>query len=709
MASAFSSLHESLQQVLSQRLQWTGLREVQEAAYHAVSAGSDALILAPTAGGKSEAALIPVMDDILKNGRSGIACLYISPLKALINDQEERFSAFCVPTSLSLMKWHGDVPKGNRSWKEEPPHFLMITPESLEVLLQEKDLAADLTGVRFIIVDELHAFVESERGVHLKVLMERMDRLAKRKIQRIGLSATTGNPEEVLRWLSDGRHGEEIVSVPSRPKEKHFRFIIEPEEGKRRDAIRRTVAGKKALVFVSSRSLAEHLVQSLEGQVHNLHIHHSSLSPATRRAAEAAFASPEGACIVCTSTLELGIDIGDLEVVVQVGPPDSVSSFLQRMGRSGRRGTAANVTWVLQDPREFLCSLAIIECAMEKAVEPLRPQALPYNVLLQQLFLMLLSRKQATRREVIREVSSYRAFAGLDRRDPDRIISHLIGNGFLTADGEVLMPGTEAERVLGRSNWKDLYSVISGGGEYRAVTPEGEVVGKLDARFVNSREGGDMTLGGRNWSMVKADEGHNIVVVVPGGPVPSRTFWAGSGVAGFSPLICRKVREIAVRRGTLLPLGDGEQEILGNALASFPPELAREGLCVCSERDARGSGVAVWSFAGRKVNRVLALLLVAELGSRAQVRYDEFTVRIRRAGREQPVERVSAALSAIGAWDMKRIAALLPLPPPDGWKFASLLPPGLFARLVASDYYDLDAFREAIAGPGSPPATGDTS
>ena len=142
MSSVFSSLHESLQQVLAQRLDWTELREVQEQACRTVRAGSDALIIAPTAGGKSEAALIPVMDDLLKHGRPGIACLYISPLKALINDQEERFRTFCTPTSLSVMKWHGDVARGERSWKEgEPPHFLMITPESLEVLLQEKTLA----------------------------------------------------------------------------------------------------------------------------------------------------------------------------------------------------------------------------------------------------------------------------------------------------------------------------------------------------------------------------------------------------------------------------------------------------------------------------------------------------------------------------------------------------------------------------------------
>ncbi|MDD1684958.1 MAG: DEAD/DEAH box helicase [Methanoregula sp.] len=472
MSSVFASLHESLQQVLSQRLDWSELREVQERAYRAVAAGNDTLIIAPTAGGKSEAALIPVMDDILKNGRPGIACLYISPLKALINDQEERFSLFCDPTSLSVMKWHGDVKKGDRSWKQEPPHFLMITPESLEVLLQEKTLSADLRRVRFIIIDELHAFVESDRGVHLKVLLARMDQLAKRGIVRIGLSATTGNQEAILHWLSDRRHGEELVTVPPAPQEKQFRFLVEPDEDRRTDALVRTVAGKKALVFVSSRSGAEDLARACSGRLFNLHIHHSSLSPAARRQAEEAFASQDGACIICTSTLELGIDIGDLDVVVQVGPPGTVASFLQRMGRSGRRSKAAFVTWILKDPRELLCSIAIIECAMQRQVEDLRPVTRPWNVLIQQLFLYLHSHPRTTARDLALTLLSAPVFSDLEKAVLDRMVDYLAGSGYITRDGEVIMPGPEAERVFGRSNGRDLYSVIVGWCEYRDVTQE---------------------------------------------------------------------------------------------------------------------------------------------------------------------------------------------------------------------------------------------
>jgi ATP-dependent Lhr-like helicase len=697
MFSVFITLHESLQQVLAQRLDWTELREVQERAYTAVAAGKDVLVIAPTAGGKSEAALIPVMDDILKNGRTGVACLYISPLKALINDQEDRFREFCVPTSLSVMKWHGDVAKGDRGWKDgEPPHFLMITPESLEVLLQEKSLASDLRRLRTVIIDELHAFVESERGVQLKVLLGQLDRITKHPVQRIGLSATTGNPEEVLRWMSDDRHGSELVAIPAPPKDKQFRFIVEEDEETRIDALVRIVKGRKALVFVNSRSIAEKLMRSASGRIRNLHIHHSSLSLATRKESEEAFSSQDGACIICTSTLELGIDIGDLDVVVQVGPPNSVSSFLQRLGRSGRRDKAAYVAWLLKDPCELLCSLAIIECAMNKEVEPLTPLKKPYNVLVQQVFLYLFRHARASRRQLLTSVLSNPAFANIRPETLGRIISHQIAEGYLTPDGEMVMLGERAEREFGRSNWKNLYSVISGGGELRAVTPDGEVVGKLDARFVSSRNDGEISLGGQGWSMVKCDEEHNLVVVVPSSSATSGIFWTGGSEGGYSPLICRQVQVMRARGKSVLPLTDGDQETLRTALTRIPEDIGVTGLYVRERKGDRGVVVTIYSLNGSRFNRLLTLLLQHRLGSKAQVRYNDFVIRIHRAGKEGAGERVANAVREIQRMGHDEIGTLLPLPPAEGWKFARALPEPSFCDMVLYDHYHVEEFRNSF-------------
>jgi ATP-dependent Lhr-like helicase len=699
VSSVYSSLHESLQQVLARRPGWTELREVQELACRTICAGSDALIIAPTAGGKSEAALIPVMDDILKHGRPGICCLYISPLKALINDQEERFRSFCTPASLSVMKWHGDVGRGERSWKNsEPPHFLMITPESLEVLLQEKTFAPDLRQVWFIIVDELHVFVESERGVHLRMLLYRMDQLTKRKIQRIGLSATVGNPKEVLHWLSDGRHAAELVHVPAVPQEKQILFVVEPNEDARIRALVRIVAGKKALVFVSSRSSAEHLANACAERVRNLHIHHSSISPATRKQAEEAFSSPDGACIICTSTLELGIDIGDLDVVVQMGPPNSVSSFLQRMGRSGRRGRAAYIAWILRDPRELLFSIALIECAVEKHVEDIRPLKKPYNVLLQQIFLWLHFHSRATRRDLVSFLHTAPVFGKIDQRILERILDHLMKNGYITTDGDMIMPGPEAERVFGRSNWKDLYSVIRGGGEYRAVTPDGEVVGMLDAQFVNSEDTGEISLGGRSWTLVRRDEAHNMVIVVPGGAGSSRIFWTGGSEDGFSPLVCRMVQRMVWQRTTSLPLSLHEQELLQLALAKFPANIGPEGICVIEQDNDEKGTATVISMHGSGFNRVLALLLRHRLGPKVQVRYNDLILTVNRAGKQKAGECVARAIREIQSMEYPALAEILPLLPVDGWKFAAALPAQLFREMIIFDCYHGEDFLQALGG-----------
>ena len=211
----------------------------------------------------------------------------------------------------------------------------------------------------------------------------------------------------------------------------------------------------------------------------------------------------------------------------------------------------------------------------------------------------------------------------------------------------MLMLGTEAEREFGRSNWKNLYSVISGGGEYRAVTPDGEVVGNLDARFVTSRNSDEISLGGHSWSMVKCDEGHNIVVVVPGGSDTSRTFWTGAGEDGFSPLVCRMVQKIHARGRSVLPLSEREKELMQTELARIPEGIGEDGLYVAEQTGTNGVEVLIFSFSGGRFNRLLTLLLRDRLGGRAQVRYSDFIVRITRTGKEGTGQRVISALQEI--------------------------------------------------------------
>jgi ATP-dependent helicase Lhr and Lhr-like helicase len=696
--SVFQTLHESLQSVLLQRLGWNELREVQEQTYRAVRAGRDVLVLAPTAGGKTEAALIPVTDTILKEGFRGIACLYISPLKALINDQEGRFQAFSVPTGLEVQKWHGDVPRGDRAWKHgEPPHFLMITPESLEVLLLERDLTADLKHLRFIVVDEVHAFVESERGVHLRCLIDRLDKIAGRSIQRIGLSATVGNPEEVLAWLSQHDRQQEVVRVPAPPRAKRFSFTVEPDEGRRMNALVRIVSGKKAIVFVNSRSDAEKVMKSLRGRIPQLCVHHSSLSPETRKEAEQAFLREGSACIVCTSSLELGIDIGDLDIVVQLGAPNAVSSFLQRMGRSGRRGKPPFVAFILPDSCELLCTVAVIECASRKEIEPLIPLKKPYNVLIQQLLLELIKTSRISAKRLGGSLRTLAPFSEISPRAVERIIGYLKTEGYLVSDGEMLMPGPRLESEFGQAHWRDLYSVIPGAGDFRAVTPDGEVVGRLDARFVNSPQSGHFQLGGKNWTMVKCDDAHNRVIVVPGSEQKGGIFWTG-GENGFSPVVCRGIARIISKGKSDLPLPANVTNYIGRIISTMPKSYKTGDIAIREHEGTRGSGVLVLAFRSRMFGKLFSTLIMHILGSRARVSYNDFSVLVKGLKGESPVQRVTAAAEEVCRNSRDDITTSLPVPRPDAWKFGALIPHDLFREMVFADMYHLDDFLNELSG-----------
>ena len=689
--NTFSLLHEGVRQVLAHRLGWNDLRPVQEEAYHAVSSGNDVLIIAPTAGGKTEAALIPVIDGILKEGFCGVAALYIAPLKALINDQEERFSAFCLPNGLEILKWHGDVPKGDRGWKDgEPPHILMITPESLEVLLMEREFSSGLANLRYLIIDELHAFVESDRGVQMRVLLDRLDRVSGRKLQRIGLSATIGNPEEILTWLSGSRHGAVLVQIPAPARPKKFTFVVEANEDRRVKALARIVRGKKALVFVNSRSDAEAVNNALAGRIDQLLVHHSSLSPATRRDAERAFLESGSACIICTSTLELGIDIGDLDIVVQVGPPQSVSSFLQRMGRSGRRGKPPYVACILKDACELLCMVAVIESASRKEVEPLIPPGKPYNVLVQQVLLEIVRNRRTSRSRIRRFVKGLSAFKSIRSRNIDALLVFLQDRGILVSDGDMLMPGPGAEQIFGRSNWKDLFSVISGGSEFRAVTPDGEVIGTLDARFVAGKNKKSFTLGGKSWTFLKSDESHELVVVVPGEGENNEIFWTG-GKTGFSPVVCRAVGQIISKRGSVLPLPESDLKSISGLITTLPPINPR-GLYIMEKPGKRGLDVTILTFRGRVFNGILATLIRSGADRKLAVRYHDFSLSINNAGKKNAANNIYQLLMKLQKRKEDEGAEHLKIPGQETWKFAGALPPRLLREMALTDYYHYPEF-----------------
>ncbi|MBO4368753.1 MAG: DEAD/DEAH box helicase, partial [Desulfovibrio sp.] len=367
---------------------WKTLRSVQNAAGDAIF-GTDAnvLLTASTASGKTEAAFFPILTLLNEDPPQSIAVLYIAPLKALINDQFERLDEICEEAGILVSRWHGDVAQSKkRRLIKKPSGILQITPESLESLLLNKqsDIPSLFHDLRFIIIDEMHSLLRGDRGGQTFCLIERLSRLAGRDPRRIGLSATIGKPEEAAKLLGAGSKRPTLIPRFDGGKEV-WRLAIEhfykgapgseekeetPKKGlkKTSDTSAPPMAdpgigyifehsyGKKCLIFTNSREECETVCQTLRRYCEAKHeperflIHHGNISKTYRESAEEDMKNEDSCTSVCaTATLELGIDIGRLEKAFHIDAPFTVSGFLQRLGRTGRRGTPSEMCLVIRE------------------------------------------------------------------------------------------------------------------------------------------------------------------------------------------------------------------------------------------------------------------------------------------------------------------------------------------------------------------------
>jgi ATP-dependent Lhr-like helicase len=346
--SSVEKLDPLVQHHIVNTLGWRELRDLQELSIEPILQGHHCVLIAPTAGGKTEAALLPVLSRLCSANWAPLSILYVCPLKALLNNLAIRLDRYTAMVGRRSAMWHGDIPSNQRSRiRREPPDILLTTPESLEAMLvsPQPEGREMLQGVRIVVVDEIHAFASDDRGWHLLAVLERICRLAAREIQRIGLSATVGNTDQILAWLAGHCEGPRSATKPPAVKAADADVTVDFVGGLSNAAIviSRLHRGEKRLVFCDSRSQVEELAGLLRGHGVQIYVSHSSLSVEERRAAETAFAAGSDCVIVATSTLELGIDVGDLDRVIQIDAANTVASFLQRLGRTGRRhGLARN-------------------------------------------------------------------------------------------------------------------------------------------------------------------------------------------------------------------------------------------------------------------------------------------------------------------------------------------------------------------------------
>jgi len=548
MTDLFDRLAPFIQAYIYQQ-GWTILRPVQvEACRVLFETDAHLLIAAGTASGKTEAAFLPVLTLLHEQPSMTVGALYIGPLKALINDQFERLSDLLQQANLPVWAWHGDIPQSRKQkLLRSPRGILQITPESLESLLinKHRDLDRLFGDLRFVVIDEIHAFIGSDRGSQVLCQLSRLARLTRNQPRRIGLSATLGDYSLAEAWLRSGTHRS--VITPSFAGEQrtihlaleHFydRFIVRAAGDSREQAFKPhhrylfdQSQSRKCLIFANGRMETEEVIATLRqiatarGYPDIYHVHHGSLSLDLRTAAETAMREVRGPTVTAaTVTFEMGIDLGQLDRVLQLEAPSSVASFLQRLGRSGRRGSPADMRFLcVEDPPtgaeiipqrlpwQLLQCIAIIQLYLEeKWIEPIAPLRYPLTLLYQQTMSTLVAQGELSPPELAQQVLTLPPFQAITADDFRLFLRHLISLDHIQQSQENgLIVGLTAEKIV--QSFK-FYAVFPDVEEYQ-VWHEGLEIGSI---VVPPTPGDKLSLAGLTWQVMAVDLRHKRVSVKP--------------------------------------------------------------------------------------------------------------------------------------------------------------------------------------------------
>lgn len=567
-SSSFGLLHRTVQEWVWRR-NWSELRDAQEQAIPIVLAGaSDLIISAATAAGKTEAAFLPIASMLVEAQGAGLA-LYISPLKALINDQCSRLEDLFGHCQLPVYPWHGDIVGTRKTqFEKNPKGALLITPESLESIFVRRGfyIGQMFEFLKVVVVDELHSFINTERGVQLASLLCRLEVALGRRIPRIGLSATLGDMRLAADYLRPGE-SEATELIESSAAGQELRLLLkgyvepvfkgpsgedvdqESEMGSASIAIARDVfracRGSKNLAFANSRRRVEEFTDRLSALCEaaalpvEFHAHHGSLSKSLREEVEAILKEENRpATAVCTSTLEMGIDIGQVKSVVQLDPPFSVSSLRQRMGRSGRRGEPAILRMFVAEPElrsdlasqdslrlDLLQAIAVTNLLLEKWCEPPRRARLHLSTLIQQLLSLIAQYGGFTAKDAWKILCARGPFRNVGQPMFVRLLRELGARNVLmqSPDG-TLLHAPVGEQIV---NHYSFYTAFQTSEEFKVVAGS-TVLGTLPLTGPVA-EKSLILFAGRRWRVVSVDDAAKIIEVVAaqGGRAPRFSGSAG--------------------------------------------------------------------------------------------------------------------------------------------------------------------------------------
>ncbi len=585
---------------------WAALRPIQAEAVAAVLEGeADIIITASTAGGKTEAAFLPMISQMLAAPTAGFATLYIGPLKALINDQYQRLEDICRETALPVTPWHGDVAAGKKHKAlKNPAGILLITPESLEALFVRRgsEIPRLFAQTRCVVIDELHTFLDAERGVQLMSLLNRLEMSVGHRIRRVGLSATLGDDRLAAQYLRP-QGAQNVVVLKDASSQQALKIQLrgytsgdeDTGQGSTTGAISahlfQHLRGSQNLIFAGSRNRVEIYADTLRQLGENSHVpqefypHHASLSKDHRAFVEGRLkdkAKPTSA--VCTSTLELGIDIGDVACVAQIGAPFTVAALRQRLGRSGRReGQPAvlrqyaieatldgNSSVVDRLRLGLIRAIAMIELLLEGWCEPPKAQALHLSTLTHQVLSVIAERGGASARRLYVTLCEKGPFTSVDQALFLRLLRQIgsaeVGLIEQSAD-QTLLLGKAGERLVEHYSF---YAVFQTPEEFRLVH-DGRELGTLPIDNVLI-PGMTLVFSGRRWAVVHVDDRERVIQVTPSTAGVPPVF--GGDPGDIHDRVIQKMQEVFAEETVPAYLDEAALALLSQARQEF----RRQGL-----------------------------------------------------------------------------------------------------------------------------------
>jgi ATP-dependent Lhr-like helicase len=674
--SAFEYLHPAIQHHIVNSLGWRALRALQEEAVQPILEGQSALLIAPTAGGKTEAAVFPLLSRLLNENWEPISALYVCPIKALLNNLENRLRQYSDWLGRRVGVWHGDIGQGDRERIiKDPPDILLATPESLEVMLVSRrtEHANLFANVRAVVIDEIHAFAGDDRGWHLLAVLDRISHLSAHDIQRIGLSATVGNPDALLDWLKGRADSKGMVISPSAGDATRSDIEVDYVGSLSNAAIviSRLHRGEKRLIFCDSRSQVESLAGDLRKLGVQTFVSHSSLSVDDRRRAEAAFSEARNCVIVATSTLELGIDVGDLDRVVQIDAPPSVASLLQRLGRTGRRaGTRRNCLFLTTSEGAFLRTLGLLELWSKGYVEAVIPPQKPYPILGQQIMALCLQEVGVGRHTWVEWLEGVFQSAQLSVAESEQLVEHMLQHNYLYEDQGILSIGHLGEKKFGKRNYMQLFSVFDSPPLFTVLYGRTELGAVHQLTFqVKRDEPISLSLGGHAWRVKHVDWKRRQVFVEPSRePGKSRWFSAGQPLPyGLCQSVLRvlagSVPEVSLSKRAL-----SEREAV---LSEYEWADTERTTIVSDEK-----GASWWTFGGGVLNSAIASKLKERQG---KIQYDNFAVHFKG---QRSIKHVSESIRVL-------LEEAMNIAPPvtdevrEDYKFGECVPDSLLETMIA--------------------------